>query len=279
MIVTEVDMRGTEFLLRGVRDALLGTGGDASHVVADEARLTAVEIANQVAPKDFDSGKRKLERDTKGFLAPQPFENIDESRRGNSGVEWVTAGSNFLVGISSDDYKGWLSADEASKVLHDEERKGHRGAKYQTVGLRGKQHVMMIDRAVMTQGVIDSTLAKLSRRIGRLKASFWETAEKISAGKSRAPSFVSRHFPTKTNICNLSSLSDSQSPSITFGSNATGVGHSHEKIKRALEVRKRKLAARLKHILTGYARDAAQGKRISKKYTQEQANAAMFDAL
>ncbi len=69
--VESIDVRGLEFMLNGLRHAMIGSGkqGDLSKLVADETRLLSMEIAKQMSPKNQATGEANVKRDVGRFLA------------------------------------------------------------------------------------------------------------------------------------------------------------------------------------------------------------------
>lgn len=252
-------------MLRGLYNALIGTNkeGDASKLVADEVRFTSMEIARQMSPKSQAIGERSVKRDVGQFIAAH--EASDDPRfQGKGDIRWISAGPKFLTGISPDD--DWRFADNAGALtLLHVERQRPRGDRYVELGVRGSQSVRRLNRPVVTPLIKFNLQRILSSHIGRLKASWAETAEKH--GQKNIPAWIRRHFPTPKNTTR--DLGGPESPGIEFGSSAPGIGKFKAQISRAVKNREAKLRIRIKQALFGYAHDAKQGHQIRRHVKEE----------
>lgn len=263
--VQSIDLGGLEFMLRGLQSALIGTGqdGDASKFVADETRLLSMEIARQMSPKTQAVGERNVKRDVGRFLSAKD-PSTDPAMEGHGDLRWISVSSKFVTGISPDD--DWRQADNgAGLTLLQVERNNPRGDRYVELGVRGSQVVRRLNRPVVTPLVKFNLTRILGSHIGRLKASWAETAEK--KGQKNIPSWIRRHFPTPKNTTRENN--SPETPSVEFGSSAPGIGKFKPQISNAVRNRKAKLRIRIKQALFGYAQDANHGKTIRRHVKEE----------
>lgn len=263
--VKSIDVHGVEFMLNGLKHALIGTGkdGDASKLVADETRLLSMEIAKQMSPKSQAVGERNVKRDVGRFIASHE-DSEDTQFEGSGDIRWISAGPKFLTGISPDD--DWRHADNAAGMtLLQVERNNPRGDRYISLGVRGNQSVRRLNRPVVTPLVKFNLQRILASHIGRLKASWAETAEKH--GQKNIPAWIRRHFPTPKNTTR--DFANPESPAIEFGSSSPGIGKFKSQISRALKNREAKLRIRIKQALFGYAHDSKHGKTIHRHVKEE----------
>jgi hypothetical protein len=120
-------------------------------------------------------------------------------------------------------------------------------------------------RQVLTSAAsLKRGIKEIQKSIGKLAASWFATAKTIDPA-SNAPSWVASHLTmgnqSTKSITDLSGLKKSEFPSVTFGSKARAAGSKKGRvqIEFALKVREKKLAYRLKLILSGYSQDVRRG--------------------
>lgn len=260
--VKDIDIEGLQRMLGGLQNAFIGVGrdGDAANITKDQARLLAVEIGKNLPPGTKEIGRKKVERDVRNFLTA-PLDNITGSRGGDPFV-WIHAGPGFLTGARPrDDLRG-SGAAEALAALRLEEKQP-RGERYTVLGVRGAQQVRIVNRPVVSLAVQASLVDLLGGRIGRLKATLYETAHQL--GHKRIPSWIREHFPTKGRVFK-DGLSDRSSPHVEFGSSAPGAGPNKKVFARSVKNRVHKVRAQINNVLFGYARDHNARRRITKKF-------------
>lgn len=256
--VAAIDTRNLTFLLNGLKHALIGTGqsGDAAQLVKDQTRLLAIEVGNVIGPQSLAKGVDKIQRDVNSFLFSNKDDNIHGLSRQGEDMTWMYAGPHFLVGASNEDYHGDTWGD-ASKLLRDAKTAGPRGKTYIEIGERGKQHVMKVNRTVISTVSKNALLQKLYTHIGRMKASILQTAVKL--GPTLTPGWILQHMPSPKAISDLTGLDNAESPSTTFGSTSRGISRMRDKVQRAVRIREKKMAIALKGILSGYSKDFKAG--------------------
>lgn len=270
--IATIDTSGLDFVLNGVKNALLGSGGDVSTLCKDESRLLAVGISNVARPKDRQkTGERIAASARSKFLAlgqeQSSFEQ-NTGKQGHSGAKWYRCDSKFLYGVAPE--SDMRHAEPQTLVNIYYRAKMIQGKTRIVVDFkhpRLKQRVAIVTKVVTTKGLINRAIAILKKSIGKLPASWFATAKKIEPSLV-GPQWIERHIKgnaTSKSITDLNGLSHLESPSVTFGSRAVGVGKFDRQIKFAVSLREKKLAARLSLILSGYSKDVAQGIRVQRR--------------
>lgn len=264
----QVDLSGMNFLLRGIQDALIGSGesGDARELVRQEARLLSWECSRQLSPRNQAAAKKKISRDLKSVFTALPANGFDGAQAGGEhGTRWLYAGPNYLVGVKLEDYQPEADLSTMEGIYNSQGRgRSSRGNRSISAGTRGRQKVTLINRVAVKKSRLNALLRKLSGRIGRLRATFAFTAHML--GQKKVPKWISRHFDSVAAdgkaVFDDSALRDPLHPSIVFGSRAPGIENFEDKIAHAVQVREKKLAARLRLILNGYAKDHREGRHV-----------------
>jgi hypothetical protein len=270
MITATTNTTNLAKALGGLREALIASGqsGDAAVIVKDESRRLATEISNQTPPKKKATLERKIGRDVGGNFSILTS-NIPAAAQGNKQMRWLVAGPRFLYGVPPSHDLRSGTADLLS--IHRGLRKrgsGERTKKLFPLGQRGKQHVYRVNRYIVTPKAIASLRRTLAAKIGRMKASWAATA--IALGEATIPAWVRKHIPSPKAVTDLSGLSRPASPSVLFGSRSPGVSRTGDMVRRATQVRLKKVIARIRLILNGYKQDIAQGK-APRKHGKESA--------
>ena len=60
MLTTSVDTSGLDHMIDGVKDALIGTGGDITNLAKDESRLLAMQLMKLSQPRSRSELKKKI---------------------------------------------------------------------------------------------------------------------------------------------------------------------------------------------------------------------------
>lgn len=268
MLTGAIDMQGYELLVHGLRDALVSQGGDGdlSQVIKDESRHLAMELSRRLGPKTLAAGTAKIRKDVKEDFAPMPPETFTGSKTGSGGIRWLYAGPDFLVGVERERYEPGRDVESAIKT-HRYLRGTAGGPSYTRESKRGRQNVMLINRIVIARKTFEAMIRRLAVRVGRMRASIAYTAHQF--GENRIPQWISRHFDTSASsgkaIFNPSGLSNGEAPVMEFGSRSPGVERYSDAVNASVEVRKHKIRARIKRLLSGYADNQRAGQRPQKQ--------------
>jgi hypothetical protein len=187
-------------------------------------------------------------------------------KSGEGTMHWLNAGPDFLTGIQSQRYLPQIDNLEAMFHTFLKVPGQNLGKKYATVGMRGKQKVQEINRLMVKRAVFKKFVTFVSNHVGRLKASFVATAKKLQPSTT-APQWIGRHITngaTPKSITDLTGLENIQHPSVTFGSRSPGVTKFQGVVQKAVATRKAKVAARLRLVLAGYAKDNSERRPIRR---------------
>lgn len=243
---------------------------DAVAFVRDETARLAEECATQLSQR---RGGKKLSTDVGKVFSKLPTNAFtDPGKINGHGMKWLSAGDHWLYGVRPLRYHVEDSVEDMrnlfykSKGMFPVERRielGTRGGylieernlkgRYVT-RRRNHQTVYEVQRLVVKRGVYNDFIRLLKSHIGRLEASFAQTAQ-LLRGRAKVKAYVSRHFPSRTNIHNESGLSNTGAPGMTFGSFAPGVDGFEEYIDTALAVRVTKMEQRWNLIVGGYCKE------------------------
>jgi hypothetical protein len=259
--VEKIDIDGVGSLIKGIHNALIGTGGngDLTKVVRDETRLLAQEIGKPPT----NSAQKVLEKRIRGDIGKvfmqKPAKPFTRKQAGSGDVQWLYAGPGFLVGCPQDRMlagKVSLAGGEGKRLFYIA-RNRLPSQRFEDKGQidRGTQHAMFVNRFVVAKGAMKSLFRAIKPNAGKRDASFAETAQKL--GGSSLPAKTSAHFPTGKNITKANS--DPTNPEIIFGSVAKGIAGLAAKVKKSIQIRERKMAYKLQQILSGYANDSKTG--------------------
>jgi len=261
MITATIDQRGLDFMLNGVKNALVGTGGDVSELCKDESRLLALGIMKVAQPKDRKKTSQRIESSIRSKFDSLYESFMPKGKTDENGIEWYRSDHNFLYGVGEDKVEN--SVDRLTEIY------------YQAKNINGKtrlvydfnparpsgQRKAVLQKVTAKKSVINKVVAQAKLAIGKLPASWYATAKQIDNAAS-APQWISRHIKGNTttkSITDLSGLRNLDHPSAAFGSKAKGVGKFSRAVQFAVNLREKKLAWRLKLILSGYAQDVKNG--------------------
>jgi hypothetical protein len=253
--VQQIDTSGLSRLLLGIRNALIGQGqsGDLNQLLRNETKQLAMEIGRAPNARQKARAEKSIKRDIGSVFLARPAQTLPQEKQGGGDMVWLEAGPNFLIGASPLSVLSDENIGNAEKSIYYKLLGKFPQAKYTELGKRGVQHVKRINRVVVGRGVIARLFESIKAKVGKGAASFAETASAL--GESKIPSAVRKHFPTNKNITQLGGLSNVDNPSVTFGSRAKGVGKMAGRVNRAVKVRGKKMAYRLRLIISGYSAD------------------------
>lgn len=274
MITTVIDQSGLDSMLNGVRDALIGTGGDATELTKDESRLLAMQLMRQGQPKDRMILAAKIEKNVHNRFVLLDMElNTGEHGLGigKNGTFWYAADKSFLYGADQAKDMTKAAGDQIADVFYSSKVKGGKARLIYDFNppRKGGQRAAITRRIITSKASLARGVKAVQQSIGKLAASWFGTAKTIDA-LAKAPEFIGRHLHgsrTTKSITDLTELNKADSPAVTFGSKAHAVATEKSKqgIQFAMNVRTKKLAARMKLILSGYSKDVANGIRVQRK--------------
>ena len=265
MVTATIDQRGLDFMLNGVKNALVGTGGDVSELTKDESRLLALGIMKVAQPRDRKKTGDRIKDSVRNRFASLGDSYTPTGKQNSDGVVWYRSDSKFLYGVAEDkDYRK-ASLDALAEVYY-QARKGDDGKMRLVSDFKSPrpsgQRKAVLRKVIANKSDVNRLITFAKTAIGKLPASWLATAKQID-NSANAPQWISRHLKggnkTTKSITDLSGLNNVEHPSTTFGSKARGVNRFGRAVQFAVNLREKKLAWRLKLILSGYAQDVKNG--------------------
>lgn len=254
-------MRGLARALGGLREALIASGqsGDSAQIVRDETRLLAREISNKVAPKDRKKLERVIQGDLKKHFMSMPKVPLRGDQRDGKEHEWLLVGPNFLYGAR----KEMMRLNASTPELRTLRKQKLPEQKATWLGIRPPQRVYEYNRFIVRKKQLTALAREQKARIGLLRATLAETAKEL--GDNRIPKWISKHFPTKRGVRNLTGLNNANNPSALFGSRSPGITSQRPVIAAAVKRRIKAIASRIRLILSGYNKDIRAGMKPRKR--------------
>lgn len=239
---------------------------DGEEFLRDETARLAEECARQLSSRG-ENNKGQLSKDIRSVFAPLPAKMLPEKHRHGNGMVWLAAGPSYLIGVKPLRYHDTDSVEDMRHLFY--KSKGHlpvdrrvelgvketHGWDFKKHAAHGGQHVYEMQRLMVKRGAYKQFQALLKSHFGRLEASFADTARILRGGGAKVRAYVSRHFPSKTNITDQAGLANKGYPKMEFGSIAPGVENFEPYIDAALAVRTQKMMMRYNLILNGYDKD------------------------
>lgn len=259
MIAAQVDTTKAVAALESLSDALVGAGQDASNLVRDETRRLCKTITNFTPPlkgsgNAKQTGEHAIEREFKSLFSEATPLLIDEvgSKFGVHDIRtaFVTEQNGTRLNLR------WDNLDPTGNRMEDYHEKYQKNGKVPLV--KNVNNTVWAARVVVPVGSRDPFIKKIQQRVGRWKASFALAGAKLG---DKYPSWISRHFGSLSDIsvADISGLSNKENPVVLFGSRAPGNNKIRASIQAAVNARARAMVKRVKLILSGYAKDVANG--------------------
>lgn len=257
-------------MINGLQDALIGTGGDVSTIVKDESKLLSLEISHRVGPQDRAKTAQRIDKSVRSkFIALNSDVGFDENtgKEGHSGVKWYRCDKNFLYGVAPDSDLRHADPQTLANIYYRAKKiQGKTRIVVDFKHPRQHQRVAITTKVFTSKSVLNAAVKLVQQSIGKLKASWFATGKKIEPSLV-APQWIERHIhgsSTTKSITDLTGMSDLANPAITFGSKAEGVSKFDRVIQFAVDVRQKKVSARMRLVLSGYSKDVASGIRPRK---------------
>lgn len=275
MVTATIDTRGLEFMINGLKNALIGTGGDISNLAKDESRLLSMQLMKLSQPQSRPALEGKIEKNVRDrfILLDMDLSKSEHGLGVSGGTNWYAADKNFLYGSDSKAKDMRRSAgDQIADAFYSSKVGG--GKARLVYGFKHPhrhQRVAILRRIITSKASLNRGIKVVKESIGKLAASWFATAKTIDSG-SNAPQWISKHLTrgsqSSKSITDLTGLSLIESPSVTFGSKAHAVSSKKGMalVRFALQVRQKKVAARLELILSGYSKDVAAGIKVRRHY-------------
>lgn len=264
VVAQSVDVRDLEFMMNGLRNALIGTGGDISTILKDESRLLAIECAKVSGPRNRQKKSANIPREIGRVFMPMPADGFGKIKIGSGNMVWLNSGPNFLTGIRRERYNPNVQSIQDMYRAYMKAPGLSLGKKYTRIGSHGQQAVSEINRIMVSKRLFNEFASYIKNLLGIMKASWWVTVKKIEPSLV-APQWVERHISNnKRAISDVSGLSNPESPSVTFGSSSPGIEKFADGVRRAVAIREKKIAAKIELVLSGYSEDARNNIKIHR---------------
>lgn len=270
---TTIDTRGLESMMNGLRSALIGQGGDVSTIVRDESKRLAVEVSHVSQPQDRRRTAYKIETSVRSkFLeANQSYNLSDHADLSATGVIWYNVNKNFLFGVAPANDMRRADPQRLANLYYQLKRTAGKTRRIlDFTHPRKHQKVAIVQKIITSKGVLRKAVAIVQKGIGRLPASWFATAKQLDSSLV-APGWIERHIhgnKTKRSITDMTGLNNSTSPVMAFGSRAAGASKFDRAVQFAVDLRAKKMKARLELVLSGYSKDIAHGIKI-KRHAKE----------
>lgn len=222
-------------------------------VVEDQTRLAAQEIIHQSPPiKKLKTALRIERAGRKLLFHTLPTPNMvgvgKKSRSG--GLLWLYASKRFLVGVAAREFydQGMsMGAKAVAAVIREKGTSKLASRKWISMGHRGKQKVMLINRPIVQDQKLEQGIKIVQSSIGGLKGSWVAAAKQAGVMLKDVRAWVKKHENRK-DIARGSRNFNANDKSITLTSRARGVDsvRSRSAIEKAMHKRALKSAADLK---------------------------------
>ena len=270
MISATIDTSKLDAMLYGVYNALIGTGGDVATITQDESRLLAMQLMKLSQPQDRRKLETKIEANVRARFAALNEDNATSDHGlgvSANGTRWYAASDTFLFGAADAKDLRNAAGDQIRDVFYSSDLKGKHGKAFLIYDFnkshRKQQKVAITRRIITSKSSLARGIKDIQQSIGKLAASWFATAKTID-NSAKAPAWVASHLKgsqTTKSITDLTGVKNLDHPSITFGSKAHAVSSKKGmgQVQFAVNLRAKKLAARLKLILSGYSKDVANG--------------------
>ena len=253
-----------------LKDALIGAGkmGDAATVVQDEARRFVQTVMRFTPPKTLAQGRKAVARDIRRAMTPvEP--KMFTSPKLRDRVREILSEGEFKKELTVARRSKRTSAYAQLVELMDS---AGGWKKWRVERFDSKLHTKVRDNRgrvqrakrvlVMEANLHKKYVADVQKRVGTMKSG-WAPALRSLGGANEIPSWVARHTNNPGFVVN--NIADSAVPSVTIGNTAKGVGQLRHFVQGALDARANAMGKRIRLILSGYAKDVAQGIRVSRK--------------
>ena len=269
-LTATIDTRGLQFVIGGLEAALIGFGGDCSEVTKDESRLLAMQVSKVARPPDRKKTLGRIEKSVRNrFQALN--ESAHQEKAPTSGINWLHWDNDYLYGVSQERNMKRASAESLADIYYASKMRRVGGAYLDLpfIHPHRRQRVKIYQKIVTSNSSLNRAVKAVQQSIGKLAASWVGDARTIDGTKPTvAPAWVERHLrgtKTSKSIVNTAGLMNSESPSVEFGSKAKGVNRFERAINFAVGLREKKVAARLRLILSGYSKDVAAGIKAQRR--------------
>ena len=264
-ITCSVEIGQLQNFVSGLQGALWasGQGGDSQRILRVSTGQLAGRIGDSVGPKSLEQQSKRIVSEIRNQMTVFPVhENIapEHGESSYADFRWISAGSNFVVGIAAEDDQVRASGASAYQMYRAASRHGSRGKSQMVLGVRGKdkqQSVKQVNRIRISSSAFHYIQQQIRNTTGELRAAFYQVAVTYNP-KRRVPGWLARKFEAvvaKGKSSSHDSLDSGPESFIEFTIKAPGVVSNDRlviKIKGAIGRTAYIAAAKMKKILSGY---------------------------
>jgi hypothetical protein len=260
MFPVEIDTRKLNEVLHDLREALIGQGKDVSTILQDEHRRLTRTIVNFTPPIPSKGaqtiGEKAVRNDLKALISEAGPGLIDSigAQYGLKDIDaWRTQKGGKTMRLLWDN----LALNPAMlPELHNQYR-NHLGRIPKMPNLGSG---VWSSRIVVEKGRRDTYIAQVQSHVGRWKAKWAYGAAQLG---DRYPAWITRHFGHIASKATFRPELTGDKPTITFGGSGPNFAQDKGKIQGAIKFRVKAITNRIKIVASGYAKEVAQGVRIT----------------
>lgn len=262
----EIDTSRLNQVLDGLRSALIGKGKDVSTILVDEHRRLTRTIVNFTPPLPKANakwiGEQAVRRDLEGLISETSFRMIDSvgSEKGLKNIDTY----RMIGGQRKHLLWDRIVVNPAELAeLHPQ----YRNARGRVPRERSLGENVWNARIMVERGNRAPYIKAVQSRVGRWKAKWAYAAAQLG---DRYPAWISRHFGYASSRATFV-VNEGENCSITFGGRGPGFARDKTKIKAAVNFRVKVILRRIKLVISGYAKEIAQGMKVSTQAHRQQA--------
>ena len=270
IISVDVDTSRLNVVLTGLREALIGQDKDVSRILVDEQRLLTRTIVNFTPPipskQARQRGELAVQKDLFSLISEADPRLIDRvgAKYGLKDIDtWRTTpgGRQHLL---------WENLNPSGSNLDAL----HNSYRYPGTGrpkrMKGSNPAEWRARIVVAKGVRQLYVDKVKSHVGRWKAKWAYAAAKLG---DKYPNWISRHFSYVSSNTVFQSDLQNENPFILFGGRGSNFAQNKAQIQGAVRFRVQTILKRIKLVVSGYAKDVAQGIRVQTQAHKHKAEA------
>ena len=252
MVTANIDTNGLYLQMDALREALVSSGGDATTIVVDEARLLDRTIVNFVPPirsekwgSPQQSGKMAIRSELTSLFSEAEPRVIDEV----GSVHGIHAIDTYVTGKDgSRVHVLWDNLDplgERMKEYHEKYRNRRGKIKREKSGFP----MAWKARVVVPQGSREPYIKAVEARSGRAKCSMAMFGMRVG---DDYPTWIAKHKGGVSDISIVQVDTNAKYPQVTFGSRAPGIDRIRSRVQAAVNFRARVIGRRVRLILSDY---------------------------
>lgn len=233
------------------------TEGQVQQALRTETGQLAGRMGDAAGPKTAAAADKKVTREMKQHLAFLPMGmNLNQESESYSEFTWLYASPGSLVGINDEDNQIAASGEDALRYLRAGQKAMPRGKTYEGLGQRGRQHIVRLNRVLVTKSAFNQARKLIAQKTGQLRAACYAVAKKYVPNK-RVPQWIAAKIPAAEIAGKSSSREigmDTPNAAIEFAIRSQGVVSNERlnaKFQGAIKGAAISMAAKAKKIAAG----------------------------